>query len=132
MAAFTFTLDGQLASKSNTRKLVTHRRTGRPMLIKSDRARRVIPLFCDQLGILFGRRPPITGMLSLTARIFYDSNRPDLDESLLMDILQMAHVITNDRQIIHKAITKGIDPKRPRVECQIEEVEWDRVEGTYR
>lgn len=128
---FLFTLEGQLASKSNTRKLVTNRRTGRPMLIKSDRARKVIPLFCDQLGILFGARPTIMGPVSLTAMVFYDSNRPDLDISLLADLLQMARVIKNDRQIIHHAITKGVDPQRPRVVGRLEEVEWVRDEGRY-
>jgi Holliday junction resolvase RusA-like endonuclease len=52
-------------------------------------------------------------------RIFYASRRPDLDESLIMDALQAALVIGNDRQIKAKVVLWGLDRKNPRSEIKL-------------
>jgi Holliday junction resolvase RusA-like endonuclease len=54
-------------------------------------------------------------------RIFYASRRPDLDESLILDLLQdVAYV--NDRQVKEKHIYWGLDKDNPRTEMLIEQI----------
>lgn len=105
---------GNLASKSNTRRLVTY--GGRPHFIKSERAITCEQQFLPQLHKIIGKKLPLEGDVVLEATIFYDSNRPDLDESLFMDLLEKAGAYKNDRQIKEKHIFRGLDRKNPRVE----------------
>ncbi|HEX7937030.1 MAG TPA: hypothetical protein VF573_28690 [Paraburkholderia sp.] len=94
MNAIAFTLLGKPASKANSRELVTLRYrdvdTGelrrRPRLRKSDKALafersalKQIPSHC---------RVRLTGPVCVTLRIFYATERPDLDESVILDVLQ--------------------------------------------
>ena len=55
----------------------------------------------------------------MTSTIYYASRRPDLDESLIMDGLQKAGILKNDRQIKEKHIYNRIDKVRPRAEIEI-------------
>lgn len=111
-------ITGETASKANSRRAVPRvSRTGKAFVgfIKSDKAR---DFERDAMRQLMALRPtpPITGPLTLVCQIFYRTNRPDLDESLVMDVLQKSGVILNDRQFVEKVIKKGIDADRPRVE----------------
>ena len=75
-----FQILGEPASKANSRKIV--RLKGRPISIKSDKARKYVNTFCDQcekLDELF-KSDVCVEML-----IYYSSRRPDLDESLILD-----------------------------------------------
>jgi len=104
------TILGQLASKSNSRKLVHF--GGRPAFIKSQKARNFVE------GFLLQAKPPrktIEGPLMLTAYIYYDSRRPDLDHHVLQDCLQNAGIIQNDRQIFAYYCEKRLDRENPRV-----------------
>ena len=65
--------------------------------------------------------PPLEGELRLTARIFYSSRRPDLDESLIMDLCQ-GRIFLNDRQIREKHIYGSVDKTNPRAEIEIETI----------
>jgi Holliday junction resolvase RusA-like endonuclease len=57
--------------------------------------------------------------VKVTMMIFYASRRPDLDESLILDLLQdVAYV--NDRQVKEKHIYWGLDEENPRAEIIIE------------
>jgi Holliday junction resolvase RusA-like endonuclease len=114
----TLTLLGELASKANSRKLITHH--GKPRFIKSEKA-----LEWERIAHL--QVPPdhrlmLLGPICLTATIYYASNRPDLDESLLMDALEHVGIYKNDRQIVEKHMYKRIDPGNPRVEVMVEEM----------
>ena len=62
---------------------------------------------------------PLAGELVLEAVVWYLSERPDLDDALLCDALQMAGVIGNDRQIREKHLSHFIDRSNPRVELAI-------------
>lgn len=61
--------------------------------------------------------------------IWYGSRRPDLDESLILDLLQVdpkkykdnKGVILNDRQVREKHIYWRLDPANPRCEIKLEE-----------
>lgn len=124
------TILGEPASKSNSRKIVTI--GGRPSSIKSDKGRnyerdalRQIPLHARQR---------IAGRVAVTMRIYYASERPDLDETLILDVLQdrwskdkrtgervlvQAGVYRNDRQVREKHIYHAIDRSNPRTVIEI-------------
>ena len=104
---------GELASKSNSRRLVN--RGGRPMFIKSQKALDYEKSALLQLKKIIGRNKPMENDVVLEATLVYASKRPDLDESLLMDILQKAGVYLNDRQVKEKHIYWGIDKDNTRV-----------------
>ena len=72
---------------------------------------------------------PIDYDIILFCDIFYKSRRPDLDESLIMDCLQKAGIIQNDRLIKEKHIYWNLDPKNPR--AQISLVRLDTTHDRY-
>jgi len=51
--------------------------------------------------------------VSVTMHIYYASRRPDLDESLILDLLQGV-VYVNDRQVKEKHIFWHLDKSSPR------------------
>ena len=109
---------GELASKANSRRLVTI--GGKPRFIKSAKA-----LAFEQFALMqipLDHRINMTGAIRMTATIYYGSLRPDLDPSLLMDILQTAGVYKNDRQITQQFLYKKLDRKSPRIELMLEEL----------
>lgn len=142
-----FTILGEPASKANSRQLVSFGRgeKKRPALIKSEKARdyerdaqRQIPEHARQM---------LTGPVSVTLWIFYASERPDLDESVVLDVLQARYkrvpgdyvkigpgkyaegegerklisrgVYLNDRQVREKHVYHGIDRANPRAEVVV-------------
>ena len=111
-------IQGDLASKANSRKLVTFK--GKPRFIKSDKARDWERSALLQIPL--DHRIGMTGPIIMTATIYYASRRPDLDPSLLMDVLEHAGVYKNDRQIIEQHLIKKLDPVNPRVELLLEEL----------
>ena len=142
MTTLAFTILGEPASKANSREIVSRRYRdedgavkSRPMSIKSDkaltyerRALRQIPQNC---------RVQLSGPVCVTLRIFYANERPDLDESVVLDVLQNRYatvrrrgvkvrelihegVYVNDRQVREKHVYHGIDRTNPRVEVIVE------------
>jgi Holliday junction resolvase RusA-like endonuclease len=111
----------------------------RTALIKSKKARsyekdalRQIPSRCRQR---------LTGPIKLTAKIYYASERPDLDESVILDVLQdryhgkgeqrvlvQAGVYRNDRQVRERHVYHGIDRSNPRAEIVVEPMEMQQPE----
>lgn len=133
------TILGQPCSKANSREIV--RFGNRAASIKSEEARvyehdalRQIPR---------AARQRLTGRLRMTIRIWYATERPDLDESLLLDVLQdrwardkrtkervlvQAGVYRNDRQVRERHVYHGIDRNNPRAEIEIEPLEAQQAE----
>ena len=62
---------------------------------------------------------PILDDVLMWCRIHYASRRPDLDESLIMDALQAALIIGNDRQIKAKVVLWALDRENPRSEIKL-------------
>lgn len=109
----TFTILGEAASKSNSRRLVWRGR--KPRVIKSAKALSYQDSFKKQCPVL----PRLmTGDLIFEATIYYASRRPDLDESLILDAMQ-GMIYKNDRQIKKKIVTWGLDKRNPRAEITI-------------
>jgi Holliday junction resolvase RusA-like endonuclease len=110
-----FTIFGEPSSKANSRRLVTF--GGKPRFIKSQDALDYLTLVrCQCTGI----HPLLSGDLSFTARIFYKTQRKDLDPSLILDALQ-GLIYTNDRQIREMHLYHAIDKDNPRAEIEIRE-----------
>ena len=107
---------GEPASKANSRRVVKIGNVSR--LIKSAKALTYTEVFkqqCRPLATL------MTGDLRVTMWIYYASRRPDLDESLILDLMQ-GSIYENDRQVKEKHIYWGLDPERPRTEIIVERI----------
>ena len=110
------TIMGEPASKSNQRQI--GRMGGRPRLIKSKKALN----YARQFHLQAPRMPlrdPILDDVLMWCRIHYATRRPDLDESLIMDALQAAEIIGNDRQIKAKVMLWALDRDSPRAEIKL-------------
>ena len=103
-----FTIEGEPASKSNSRKIVNFGK--RMALIKSQKARDYEKLFANQC-------PTLKNLIETDVKeeliIHYASRRPDLDESVILDCMQ-GKIYVNDRQVKQKHIYWGLDRDRPR------------------
>lgn len=107
---------GEPASKANSRRVVHF--GGMSRLIKSKKALSYSDVFkqqCRPLATL------MTGDLRVTLRIYYASRRPDLDESLILDLMQ-GLIYENDRQVKERHCYWGLDPENPRSEIIIEKI----------
>jgi len=107
---------GEPASKANSRRVVHY--GGMSRLIKSKKALSYSDVFrqqCKPLATL------MTGDLRVTLHIFYASRRPDLDESLILDLMQ-GLIYENDRQVKERHCYWGLDPDNPRAEIIIERI----------
>jgi Holliday junction resolvase RusA-like endonuclease len=146
MTRIAFTIYGEPASKSNSRKIALlggrnisvggekMRVGGRAAVIKSDKARAYVADFQRQLPS--AARLMLSGPIRVTMTIFYASNRSDLDEQLILDCMQPTFdkvagnrvmtrrgVYENDRQIVERHTFKRIDKANPRTEIEVEPVE---------
>jgi hypothetical protein len=136
MSAIRLTILGEPASKANSRKLVSFGKgdNKRPGFIKSDKARDYEKDALRQIPP--SARVQLTVPVKVTMRIFYASERPDLDESVILDVLQNRYkgsgekrqliqkgVYANDRLVREKHVFHGIDKANPRAEITVEPLE---------
>lgn len=149
--ALEFTIIGECASKANSRALVMRtkidehgRKVKVPMFIKSEKARdfeasvlRQIPPKC---------RARLEGPVFVRLTMFYASERPDLDESLLLDCLQDRYAkekysgkrvlvhhgcYRNDRQVRGKLVLHRIDRNNPRTIIRIRPMVMQQTEFEF-
>lgn len=93
------------------------------MLIKSQKALLYAEGFRKQCT--YGKM--LEGNVAVFMMIWYASRRPDLDESLILDLLQGVAYL-NDRQVREKHIYWGLDKENPRTEILVEGIgETQRV-----
>ena len=113
----TFQILGEPASKANSRKIVKF--GNRMASIKSDKARRYWKSAEEQLprGIVPTKKDVCVEMV-----IYYSTRRPDLDESLILDIMQ-GYIYENDRQVKQKKIYWQLDRDQPRSVIRVYELE---------
>lgn len=128
--AIRLTILGEPASKANSRRVVKRRH--RVAVIKSPKALDYEAAALLQIPV--EARAMFEGPVRVTMRIYYATQRPDLDESVILDVLQArftkgeprqlirAGVYTNDRQVREKHIYHGIDRDNPRAEIEVEEL----------
>ncbi len=113
------TIHGKIPSKSNSYKIVTLAGHGSLAKTKALKAyEQAFYLQCSLRGI------GLECYFKLRVDVYYDSMRPDLDNSfkILLDCLQSCKVIQNDRQCVEIHARKLIDKNDPRVEFEIEEI----------
>jgi Holliday junction resolvase RusA-like endonuclease len=93
---------------------------GKPMFIKSEKALAYARAFKQQCVI--APSEVFKEDVVVTIRIWYASRRPDLDESLILDLLQEV-AYKNDRQVKEKHIYwMGVDRVNPRCEIDVSEI----------
>lgn len=113
------TILGKVPSKSNCYKIV---RIGEhSTLAKSKQLKEYEKSFllqCKCRGIML-KQP-----FKLTADVYYENNRPDLDNAfkIVLDCLQACKVIENDRHCVEIQARKLVDKKNPRIELTLEEM----------
>ena len=115
-----FVVLGEPASKANSRRMVFI--GGKPRFIKSKKALDYSKSFekqCNQLDQL------IESDVEVTMTIYYKTRRPDLDESLILDLMQ-DRIYKNDRQVKAKHIFWGLDKENPRSEITVTPIEADK------
>lgn len=117
---------GEAASKANSRRVV--RMGGVSRLIKSQKALSYTEAFRAQAVPI---SPLMTGDVRVTMFMFYASRRPDLDESLVLDLLQGVFY-ENDRQVKEKHIYWGLDKENPRVEVIVEQMKKSPLKSGQR
>jgi len=109
-------ITGEPASKANSR--IVRVFGGKVLNIKSVKAQHYKRSFlaqCPTLPVL------MCGDLKATITIYYASRRPDLDESLILDLMQ-ERIYTNDRQIKERHVYWRLDTQNPRCEIRIEAI----------
>ena len=106
---------GEPCSKANSRRIVKF--GNKIASIKSSKALSYSDAFKRQCHIPASQK--FTDDVVVTIRIWYASRRPDLDESLILDLLQDV-AYDNDRQVKEKHIYwMGVDKKSPRCEIEV-------------
>jgi hypothetical protein len=116
LQGLTLFIRGEPASKANSRRVVKFGTMSR--LIKSQKALDYSEAFRVQCPAI---TPLMSGDIRMHITIYYASRRPDLDESLILDLLQ-GLVYVNDRQVKERHTYWGLDPKNPRTEIIIEQL----------
>lgn len=110
---------GQPPSKSNQYRIITL--NGHGSLAKTTAMKEFEKKFYLQCSY---RNRNIQGFFELYADVYFQSNQPDLDNSLkgLLDCLQSCKAIKNDRYCVKIVANKYIDKNNPRIEFTIVEV----------
>lgn len=118
-----FVIYGEPASKANSRQLV--KIAGRPAFIKSAKARAYEQSALAQIP--HNARLGLDGPVRVDIEIYYATNRPDLDESVILDVLQsrggLTGVYRNDRQVREKHIFHRLDRANPRAVIRVRAIE---------
>lgn len=111
---------GSIPSKSNCYKIITL--NGHGSLAKTKAMKDFERQFYLQCGY---RNRNIQGFFELYIDVYFQSNQPDLDNSLkgTLDCLQSCKAIKNDRNCVKIVAQKFIDRTRPRIEFTIVEVD---------
>ena len=110
-----FVVKGQCYSKANSRRLVSI--GGKPRFIKSTQALKYAEDFawqCPKKETLIPKDKDV----SVKMTRYYQNRRPDLDESLILDLMQ-GMIYENDRSVKEKHIFHGIDKENPRAEIEV-------------
>lgn len=108
---------GQTPSKSNAYRVVTIK--GHGSLAKTQATKKYEESFFMQCSL---RNANIDKRFKLTIDVYFSSDRPDLDNSakVVLDCLQSAKAIKNDRLCSEIHARKLIDKNNPRIEFTIE------------
>ena len=120
-------LSGTTPSKKNSKRIVHNKRTGKPIIISSERhndwEKQVIEEVTEQFKGLRVTNYPI----QIACKLFYKTRtKRDLDNQLssILDVLKKAGVIEDDNMnYVNKIIVEfgGFDKENPRAEVTLED-----------
>ena len=113
-------IHGKCPSKSNCYQIV--KIGGKSSLAKTPALKEYEKSFYLQCNLY--RNKNITGFFELQLNVFYENQRPDLDNSMkiILDNLQTCKAIKNDRNCVKIIAEKFIDKERPRIEFELIEI----------
>jgi len=120
--AFETIILGEPASKANSRRSVLIR--GKSRFIKSKKALEYEKEFIAQCPII---NPLIEADVFINITIYYRTRRPDLDPSLIYDLLQ-GRAYINDRQVKGFLCLHALDSENPRALIKVSLMEGIHVE----
>ena len=120
---------GNVPSKSNSYKVINMK--GHASLAKTRALKEYEDKFyiqCDKY-----RNANIAGYFELCLKVFYPSERSDLDNSLkiILDCLQRVKAIRNDNRCVKIIAEKYLDKERPRIEFLIKKYDMEDFELIY-
>lgn len=116
---------GVIYSKKNSKSIITNRRTGRPMIVASKRAKDMEKNMVREFSIQRGERSAINRPSSVCMKLYRKDNiKRDLDNvaTSVLDGLVRGEVIADDNYSIVKSLhieDCGVDKNNPRVEIEI-------------
>lgn len=119
------TYQGVIYSKKNSKSIITNRRTGRPMIVASKRAKDMEKNMVREFSIQRGERSAINRPSSVCMKLYRKDNiKRDLDNvaTSVLDGLVRGEVIADDNYSIVKSLhieDCGVDKNNPRVEIEI-------------
>ena len=114
------TILGNTPSKSNSYKVINI--DGHASLAKTKALKEYEDKFYIQCNKY--RNADIAGYFELYLKVFYPSERSDLDNSLkiILDCLQRVKAIRNDNKCVKIVAEKYLDKERPRIEFLIHQI----------
>lgn len=125
---------GVIYSKKNSKRIVTNRRTGRPVIVSNRNAKEqeieMMWLFEDQ-AMQQGWNPKLGESYKIDIKIWQkDNHRRDLDNqaTAILDGLVKSNVIPDDNCFVLSSLSIrncGIDKENPRAEIYVEAFEND-------
>mgnify|MGYP003704884625 FL=1 len=121
--SISFIIYGEPASKANSRRVVRYNNLSR--VIKSQKALDYSDRFRQQCVPL---DPMMDGDLVVTMHIWYASRRPDLDDSLILDLMQ-GLVYKNDRQVRERHLYWHLDKENPHSIITVEKKAPGQTQG---
>lgn len=116
---------GVIYSKKNSKSIITNRRTGRPMIVASKKAKDMEKNMVREFSIQRGERSAINRPSSVCMKLYRKDNiKRDLDNvaTSVLDGLVRGEVIADDNYSIVKSLhieDCGVDKNNPRVEIEI-------------
>ncbi|NPV80814.1 MAG: RusA family crossover junction endodeoxyribonuclease [Firmicutes bacterium] len=119
-------IPGRPVTKKNHQQVWQNRKSGKRFVVPSKAYKEYEESALRELRAYQG--PRFSGPVRVTAQYYMPDRRswPDLVGLMQAthDILQAAGIIANDRDIVcvDGSLIAGVDPKRPRVVIEIEEV----------
>lgn len=124
-----FTIIGTPFTKKNSQRIIRNKRTGRPLVIQSKQSRVWENTAILQLQSAWRGRPPLTGPVSMAARVYRARAVGDIGNFLaaICDAIERAGVVVNDKQIVNFDGSRlDVDRVNPRVEVVLTEQDGRR------
>ena len=115
---------GRPVSSTNSRRIVSNRRTGRPFTIKSKAYAAWSASAISQLTDahpLHGQKAVCVTPTAITLRVYRAADVGDLDNFAkgVLDALQQSNWLEDDKLVVQLEMFKLLDRKNPRIEIEI-------------